>query len=91
MPFLRLAKELTRGRRGSSDYRFQSSALEALRVAAEDYIVTMFKSNFYVKSLQYQSLTILDANLCAIHGKRVTIQQKDIQLVRSLCNGWIMN
>jgi histone H3/H4 len=29
-----------------------------------------------------------DANLCAIHAKRVTVQQKDIQLARRLRAAW---
>jgi histone H3/H4 len=27
-------------------------------------------------------------NLAAIHAKRVTIMQKDVELVRRLCDGW---
>ena len=51
-----------------SDLRFQSSAIGALQEAAEAYIGSIFE----------------DANLCAIHAKRVTIQSKDIQLARRL-------
>jgi histone H3 len=40
----------------------------ALQEAAEAYLVKMFE----------------DANLCAIHAKRVTIQKKDIFLARRL-------
>lgn len=50
------------------DLRFQSSALEALQEASEAYLV----------------LILEDANLAAIHGKRITIQPKDIQLVRRI-------
>jgi len=46
------------------ELRFQSTALLALQEAAEDYLVRMFEQ----------------VNLCAIHGGRVTIQEKDIQL-----------
>ena len=46
------------------DLRFQSTALLALQEAAENYLVGMFEQ----------------VNLCAIHGGRVTIQEKDIQL-----------
>ena len=48
--------------------RFESVALEALRVAAEDYLVRLLH----------------DANLCAIHARRVTLMVRDIQLARRL-------
>ena len=47
-----------------SDLRFQSHSILALQEASEAYLVGLFE----------------DANLCAIHGKRVTIFPKDIQL-----------
>jgi len=50
------------------EYRFQASALLALQEASEAYLVGMFE----------------DANLCAIHAKRVTIQPKDVQLARRI-------
>lgn len=48
--------------------RFQSAALAALQEEAESYLVALFE----------------DANLCAIHAKRVTIMPKDIQLARRI-------
>ena len=48
--------------------RWQSLALEALRTAAEEYIVKLFE----------------DANMCAIHARRVTVMPKDFQLVLRL-------
>ena len=51
-----------------SDLRFQSHALCCLQEASEAYLVSVFE----------------DANLCAIHGKRVTIFPKDIQLARRI-------
>lgn len=48
--------------------RFQSSAVAALQEAAEAYLVSLFD----------------DANLCAIHGHRITIQPKDIHLANRL-------
>ena len=51
-----------------TDLRFQSSAINALQSAAEAYIVDV----------------LADANLCAIHAKRVTIMPKDIQLARRI-------
>jgi histone H3 len=51
-----------------SDIRFQEKALAALQEASEAYLVGLFA----------------DANLCAIHAKRVTIFPKDIQLARRI-------
>ncbi|EHB11674.1 Histone H3.3 [Heterocephalus glaber] len=47
-----------------TDLRFQSAATGALLEASEAYLAGLFE----------------DTNLCAIHGKRVTIMPKDIQL-----------
>eukprot|EP00358_Blepharisma_japonicum_P005265 CAMPEP_0202945654 /NCGR_PEP_ID=MMETSP1395-20130829/6999_1 /ASSEMBLY_ACC=CAM_ASM_000871 /TAXON_ID=5961 /ORGANISM="Blepharisma japonicum, Strain Stock R1072" /LENGTH=104 /DNA_ID=CAMNT_0049645847 /DNA_START=97 /DNA_END=411 /DNA_ORIENTATION=+ len=51
-----------------TDLRFQSSAVLALQEAAEAYLVGLFE----------------DSNLCAIHGKRVTIMPRDMQLARRI-------
>ena len=51
-----------------SDCRFQGSALLGLHESAEAYLVKLFE----------------DTQLCAIHGKRVTIMPKDIQLARRI-------
>ena len=51
-----------------SDLRFQQKAIEALQQASEAYIVGLFE----------------DTNLLAIHGKRVTIFPKDMQLARRI-------
>lgn len=51
-----------------TDVRFQATALEALQEAAEAYLVGVFE----------------DANWCAIHAKRVTIQPKDLILTQRL-------
>jgi histone H3 len=53
---------------GNGEWRFQKGAVSALQEAAEAYLVNTFEM----------------ANLCAIHGKRVTIQSKDIQLARRI-------
>ena len=50
------------------DLRFQSTAVMALQEATEAYMVGIFE----------------DANLCAIHARRVTIMPKDIQLARRI-------
>ena len=46
------------------DNRFQGSAILALQEAAEAHLTGLFE----------------DTNLCAIHGKRVTIMPKDLHL-----------
>ena len=51
-----------------SDIRFQSLALLALQEASEAHLVRLFE----------------DANLCAIHARRVTIFPKDLQLARRI-------
>mmetsp|Transcript_43477 Transcript_43477/g.102393 ORF Transcript_43477/g.102393 Transcript_43477/m.102393 type:complete len:164 (-) Transcript_43477:50-541(-) len=48
--------------------RWQAEALMALQESAEDYLVRLFE----------------DANLCAIHSRRVTIMVRDIQLTRRI-------
>ena len=54
-----------------SDLRFQSTALLALQEAAEAYLVNMFE----------------EVNLCAFHGRRVTIQVKDMRLWKRMKGG----
>jgi len=51
-----------------TDCRFQSTAMLANQEAAEAYLIGLFE----------------DTNLCAIHGKRVTIMPKDMQLTRRI-------
>jgi histone H3 len=50
------------------DLRFQASAILALQESTEAYLVNVFE----------------DANLTAIHAKRVTIMPKDIELARRI-------
>eukprot|EP00746_Dinoflagellata_sp_MGD_P006204 gnl/MRDRNA2_/MRDRNA2_112075_c0_seq1.p1 gnl/MRDRNA2_/MRDRNA2_112075_c0~~gnl/MRDRNA2_/MRDRNA2_112075_c0_seq1.p1 ORF type:complete len:175 (+),score=38.06 gnl/MRDRNA2_/MRDRNA2_112075_c0_seq1:74-526(+) len=52
----------------SGGFRFESQALLALQEASEQYLVGLFE----------------DANNCAIHGKRVTIMPRDLQLSRKI-------
>lgn len=54
------------------EFRWQSQAIQALQEAAEAFMVHLFE----------------DAQLCAIHAKRVTIMQKDIQLARRIRGIW---
>jgi len=51
-----------------SEYRWQAEAILALQEAAEAHLVGLFE----------------DANLCAIHAKRVTLMSKDLQLARRI-------
>jgi len=69
LPFARLVREIAETFALKADIvRWQAHALEALQEAAEAYLTHLFE----------------DANLCAIHGKRVTVMPKDIQLARRI-------
>ncbi|RPA83841.1 histone-fold-containing protein, partial [Ascobolus immersus RN42] len=78
LPFARLVKEVAQEFLsgtyvdGGADLRWQSAAILALQEAAEAFLVHLFE----------------DANLLAIHAKRVTIMQKDIQLARRIRGAW---
>ena len=52
----------------TSTDRWQSLAVEAMRTAAEDFLVRLFE----------------DANLCCIHARRVTVMSKDMNLALRL-------
>lgn len=69
LPFARLVKEIAENYIGV-DYgiRWQSNAVLALQEACEAFLIHLLE----------------DTNLCAIHAKRVTIMQKDIQLARRI-------
>lgn len=74
LPFQRLVRDIVHDlkeefpEKEKPEFRFQSSALGALQEAAEAYLVSLFE----------------DTNACATHAKRVTIQDKDIDLARRL-------
>ena len=70
LPFQRLVREVCEHNIGrkGSTMKFQASAILAMQEAAEAYLVGLFE----------------DTNLCAIHAKRVTIKQKDMQLARRI-------
>ncbi|KAI5928789.1 histone-fold-containing protein [Camillea tinctor] len=73
LPFSRLVREIALGIRPPDEgMRWQSQAIMALQEAAEAFLVHLFE----------------DTNLCAIHAKRVTIMQKDIQLARRIRGVW---
>ncbi|GAU89567.1 hypothetical protein RvY_02104 [Ramazzottius varieornatus] len=63
-PFSRLVREIALKSSVHADLRFQQAALQALQEAAEFYLISMFE----------------DVNLCAVHGRRVTIMPRDISL-----------
>lgn len=70
-PFQRLVREIAEDYANSSfpeGIKFQSKAVEALQNESESYLVGIFE----------------DAILEAIHGKRITVMPKDIQLVRRI-------
>ncbi|KAH7038003.1 histone-fold-containing protein [Microdochium trichocladiopsis] len=73
LPFSRVVREIALTMRpADSGMRWQSQAILALQEAAEAFLVHLFE----------------DTNLCAIHAKRVTIMQKDIQLARRIRGVW---
>ena len=51
-----------------NDLRFKSASILALQESSEAYLTGLFE----------------DTNLCAIHGKRIGILPKDIQLARRI-------
>jgi histone H3 len=70
LPFQRLIREIAQSFKiGGEAPRFQSTAVFALQEASEAFIVGVFE----------------DTNLCAIHAKRVTIMNRDMQLVLRIC------
>ncbi|KAI9199266.1 histone H3 [Polychytrium aggregatum] len=79
LPFARLVRELAlqhmselMGERSEGILRWQATAIMALQEATEAFLVHLFE----------------DANLCAIHAKRVTLMTKDIQLARRIRGPW---
>ncbi|MCJ1304138.1 centromeric DNA-binding histone H3-like protein cse4 [Hypocenomyce scalaris] len=74
LPFSRLVREIALSLvpLGGESMRWQSQAIQALQESAEAFLVHLFE----------------DTNLCAIHAKRVTIMQKDIQLARRIRGAW---
>ena len=68
-PFARLIREICLDVcSNGNEIRWQSNAILAIQEASEQFLVRLFE----------------DTNLCAIHAKRVTIQPKDIYLVRRI-------
>jgi len=67
LPFSRLVREVFQGQ-NKMHLRIQESALQAIQVATEAYLVGLFE----------------DCNLLAIHANRTTVMQKDIALARRI-------
>ncbi|KIZ05841.1 Histone H3.3a [Monoraphidium neglectum] len=67
-PFMRLVKEVTQNVADSKDLRYKLTAVQAIQEAAEQYLTGLME----------------DAQLCAIHARRITLFVKDIQLARRI-------
>ena len=67
-PMYRLIRDINKEIGLTKPMRFRSDALEALHAEAENYLVDLMG----------------DSNLCAIHGKRVTLMPKDIHLAMKI-------
>ncbi|KAG4304153.1 hypothetical protein PORY_002517 [Pneumocystis oryctolagi] len=82
LPFARVVRDIATDYVASfsTDFglRWQSTAILCLQEATEGMCVRV---SFLVHLFE-------DTNLCAIHAKRVTIMQKDIQLARRIRGGW---
>ncbi|XP_033731369.1 histone H3.3-like isoform X1 [Pecten maximus] len=68
LPFSRVVREIVQNKHPGLALRWEATAIMALQEAAEAYLVHLFE----------------DANLCAIHAKRVTVMPKDIWLARKI-------
>ena len=67
-PFYRLVKEITQEYLRKPEIRYQQAALEGLQEATEYYLVGLLD----------------DANVCAIHARRITLMPKDILLAQRI-------
>ena len=69
LPFVRLIRDiLLRMYPGGEGIRWQRAALECIQEAAEAYLVSFLS----------------DANLAAIHSRRVTLMPRDMHLIQRL-------
>ena len=68
-PFARIVKQILLERHPfGADFRWQQAAIACLQEASEAFLVCF----------------LTDANLCAIHAKRVTLMPRDMHLIRRL-------
>lgn len=88
-PFRRLIREIIEDLVGPGrGFRIQNLAVNALQEAAESAIVIELECKFLVLFILILLLIyMIVSNLAAIHAKRVTIQQKDMLLVRRMRQG----
>lgn len=68
LPFARIVKEVMQDITGQREWRVQSAALSALQEAAECYLVHYFE----------------DSNLAAMHGRRITLMNKDMKFIQQV-------
>jgi len=71
----RLVRSITQEAVRVPGMRWQASALYALHVASEDFLVRLLE----------------DANLLALHARRVTVQLKDLALARRIRGDHILD
>lgn len=69
--FQRIVREIAMQLQDKGAFRFEVQALLALQEASEMFLVGLFE----------------DASLCAIHGRRVTVMPRDVQLSRRIRGG----
>ena len=68
LPFQRMVREITHYDLQKPDIRYQASAIAAMQEGTEAYLVRLLE----------------DTGLEAIHGKRVTIMPKDVQIAQRI-------
>ena len=79
--FSRVVREIARDvATGGAEHRFESDALMALQMATEHILIMIFELTYDI----HHSGIIDYRNKLAIHAKRVTIQAKDMSLLREL-------
>ena len=89
--FCRLVREIIEDLVGPGrGFRIQSLAINTLQEAIESAIIIKLEYKFLVLFiLIFILIYIIVSNLAAIHAKRVTLQQKDMQLVRRMRQGLV--
>ncbi len=87
LPFARLVREIAQEYVSvhfegdeAVGMRWQAQAIACLQEAAEAYLVHLFEDAYVFACNETNPCR----NLCAIHAKRVTLMQKDIQLARRI-------
>jgi len=79
--FSRVVREIARDvATGGAEHRFESDALVALQMATEHIMIMIFELTYDI----HHSSIIDYRNKLAIHAKHVTIQARDMSLLREL-------